>query len=124
MDRIISMGIFFPRPGRAKPGEIAFLKPVDDLPPATMIHRIIPDSSGDRLRVLGSACDDYEIRRVLVNGVEARPLLDNFASWEAEVPRADTLTATGEDVAGNLEKTPHVLRTAPNVNRAVVHVTE
>lgn len=112
MERIISKGIFFPRPGRAgDPGVIANLKPVDDLPPSTMITRISTASSEGRIRVVGAACDDYEIRRVVVNGVDARALRPNFAEWEVELDAAAAgapeIIAHAEDAAGNVEKTPH-----------------
>ena len=73
MDRITSMGVFLPRPGRAhKDDAISSLQPIDDLPPATMITHVVPAGSGGRVRVRGSSCDDYEIRRVVVNGREAQ----------------------------------------------------
>jgi hypothetical protein len=114
MDRIISRGVFFPRPGRAKNDEIAFLSPVDDLPPATIITEVAPkdglESSG-RVLVRGSCCDDHLVKRVVVNGREARPTRANFAAWEVEIDAPSReIVARAEDEAGNVEKTPHVIR--------------
>jgi hypothetical protein len=142
MDRIISNGIFFPRPGRAKQDEIVYLKPVDDLPPSTMITRIAPVESGSAeiqgsptrrssahsssshlVRVVGAACDDSVIRRVVVNGREARPLRPNFAEWEVVLDLSTdldkeagsaysgslTVSAQAEDAAGHVEPRPHRL---------------
>jgi hypothetical protein len=114
MDRIISMGVFFPRPGRASKDGIVFLEPVDDLPPATMITRVLPMGADGRVRVEGAACDDYDIRRVVVNGCEARPLRPNFAEWAVELDAGAAggpeIVAHAEDAAGNVEKTPHAVR--------------
>lgn len=86
------------------------LKPVDDLPPATVITRILP-LSGGKLRVLGTAADNGEVKRVLVNGVEAKAIGPNYLEWEAVVDRpADgKVTARSEDAAGNVEARPHTL---------------
>jgi hypothetical protein len=92
----------FPRP----------LAPVDDLPPATVITAAEPLGHG-RVRVRGTTTDNGTVRRVLVNGREARSLAPNFAEWEislANAPRAELqLTAWAEDAAGNKEKLPHVV---------------
>jgi hypothetical protein len=89
------------------------LTPVDDLPPATVITSAAPASSG-RLVVRGTTSDNGSIRKVLVNGREARATAPNFAEWEITLdrPRAGepTLTAHGEDAAGNVEKLAHELR--------------
>lgn len=114
MDRIISKGIFFPRPGRARNDEIAFLKPTDDLPPATAITHVLPGTSDGRLVVRGASCDDYAIKKVVVNGREARALRANFLEWEVEIDSGANgpveIVARSEDAAGNVEKTPHTLR--------------
>ena len=111
MAKIISRGFFFPRPGRAKSDEIAFLRPVDDLPPATVITRARPKpESAGRWIVQGTCSDDYAITRVTVNGEDARPVRPNFAEWEIEIAApTGPLEARAEDEAGNVEKTPHVL---------------
>jgi len=124
MDRIISNGIFFPRPGRAKADGIDNLKPVDDLPPSTMITRILPDFSSGRLIVRGVSVDDGEIRVVSVNGRAARPLRPNFAEWEVEVDVASAskgIAAFAQDAAGNDEPTPHKLN--PHRSRETASIT-
>ncbi len=114
MDRIISDGVFFPRPGRARDGDkLAFLNPTDDLPPSTIITHVTPTDSAGRVRVRGSSCDDYEVARVVVNGREARPLRPNFAEWEVDLDLegpSSPIVAHAEDDAGNVEKTPHSIR--------------
>jgi hypothetical protein len=82
------------------------LEPVDDLPPATVITHVV--RRGDKLLVSGSTSDDAIVKRVLVNGKEAKATADNFAQWTIELPAADKLSAFAEDAAGNKEKTPHV----------------
>ena len=113
MDKILSRSIFFPRPGRAKPEDVSFLDPTDDLPPSTAITDVRPkdrlDPSGAWL-VRGSCTDDYDVKRVVVNDREARPLRPNFAEWEIEIPApgpAGFVEARAEAEAGNVEKTPH-----------------
>lgn len=76
------------------------LKPVDDLPPTTVITSV----SGRIVR--GSTADDGVIKQVLVNGKPARALAPNFLEWEAEV-EPGPVSAHAEDAAGNVEKTPH-----------------
>jgi len=115
MNKIISMGVFNPRPGRAKEKDrVTFLRPVDDFPPSTVITHVLPGESSGRVLVKGAAIDDYDITRVVVNGREAKPIRPNFSEWEIEV--AGTLDgpleleARAEDSAGNVEKRPHRLR--------------
>jgi uncharacterized protein (TIGR03067 family) len=59
--------------------------------------------------VRGTAMDNEGIRRVAVNGQEARPLTANFAEWEIALdPPADgKLTAQAVDLVGNEEPRPH-----------------
>jgi hypothetical protein len=53
------------------------------------------------------------VRRVLVNGREAKARAANFAEWEAELPAgAAAVTAHAEDAAGNVEKRPHTVTAA------------
>jgi hypothetical protein len=92
------------------------LTPVDDLPPATVITRTV-EAPGGRLIVQGTASDNGSIRRVRVNGREAKATAPNFAEWEITLDRprsgARTLTAQAEDAAGNVEKLAHTLRLVP-----------
>ena len=84
------------------------LDPVDDLPPATVITGWARKDS--KLFVRGATGDGGTVKRVVVNGVEAKATRDNFAEWEAVLPMADVLTAHAEDAAGNVEKLAHALK--------------
>lgn len=108
--------LFFPRHAR---GESSNEKqpypedrPVDDLPPTTVVTHVRSLADG-RLRVRGTTTDDYEVKAVMVNGVEARPTRPNFAEWEVELgapgDRPVALSAHAEDAAGNVEAKPHRL---------------
>jgi hypothetical protein len=84
------------------------LDPVDDLPPATVITDV--RTKGGKVVVRGTTSDNGTVKRVLVNGTEARALRPNFAEWEATLkagPGKVKLTAHAEDEAGNVEKLPH-----------------
>jgi hypothetical protein len=63
--------------------------------------------------VRGSAADNGSVKRVLVNGTEAKAVAANFAEWEVileGVPAgAVKVEAYAEDAAGNVEKTRHRL---------------
>jgi hypothetical protein len=85
----------------------AFPDVVDDLPPATIITHVTKRDG--KLVVRGTTVDNGTVKRVLVNGVEARATEKNFAQWEVIVPAAVELKAVAEDAAGNTEKTPMVL---------------
>jgi uncharacterized protein (TIGR03067 family) len=79
----------------------------DCLPPTTVItHARRADG---KLVVRGTAADNEGVRRVTVNGREARPLAANFAEWEVTLdPPADgRLSARAEDLVGNEEPRPH-----------------
>jgi hypothetical protein len=89
------------------PGE---LRPLDDLPPQTIITSV-KQTDGAWL-VRGTAADNGEIKRVIVNGCAARAVDGNFAEWEATVPAGSAgaeLRAFAEDVSGNVEPRPHVV---------------
>ncbi|HZT82665.1 MAG TPA: G8 domain-containing protein, partial [Gemmataceae bacterium] len=81
------------------------LDPVDDLPPATVITHVRRGGDG-KLIVRGTTSDNGPVKRVLVNGKEARALAGNFAEWEVVLDRAAKVTAHAEDAAGNVEKRP------------------
>ena len=85
---------------------------MDDLPPATVITQVTRPAAGQVL-VRGTTSDNGPVKRVLVNGTEARALAANFAEWEATLEDAKgeitKLTASGEDEAGNREKVAHEL---------------
>ncbi|MHC5538884.1 G8 domain-containing protein, partial [Singulisphaera rosea] len=128
MAKIISRGVFFPRPGLSKPDDMAFLTPTDDLPPSTAITTVVlaktNGSPTGRLLVRGSCADDYTVKRVTVNDIEARPLRPNFAQWEVEIDAPNgAITALAEDDAGNLEKMPHVLTFGMSEEGGLVSLT-
>ena len=86
------------------------LDPVDDLPPVTVITQVRRAGAG-QLVVRGTTADNGTVKKVLVNGREARALRPNFAEWEALVENAGDgtrkITAQAEDMAGNQEKRLH-----------------
>jgi hypothetical protein len=99
----------------AEIGDVAFpqlLDPVDDLPPATTITdvRVL---GGGKVAARGTTSDNGEVKKVLVNGRQAR-LRGGWGEWEVVlegVPAGElTVTAHAEDAAGNVEKMPHVVR--------------
>jgi hypothetical protein len=94
------------------------LDPVDDLPPTTVIthvKRIMGERgvSTSRLVVRGVTADNGAVKRVLVNGVEAKAVAPNFAEWEVTLEKVPTgalkLEAFAEDEAGNVEKNRHIM---------------
>jgi hypothetical protein len=85
----------------------AFPVVVDDLPPATVITHVVKRDG--KWIVRGTTTDNGTVKRVLVNGAEARATAANFTEWEAVVADAPELKALAEDAAGNVEKTPMVL---------------
>jgi RNA polymerase sigma factor (sigma-70 family) len=88
------------------------LDPVDDLPPTTVITHV-SKSSGGKVTVRGSTADNGTVKRVLVNGTEAKATAPNFAEWEITLENLPTgsakLEAYAEDAAGNVEKRPHAV---------------
>lgn len=89
----------------AEAKDIAFpelLTPVDDLPPATVITSV---SKG---AVRGTTSDNGVVKRVLVNGVEAKATAPNFSEWEAAIEAPGKIEAWAEDAAGNVESNKHV----------------
>jgi hypothetical protein len=81
----------------------------DCRPPTTVITHA--RRAGGKLIVRGTTADNRGVRRVTVNGREARPLLPNFAEWEVRLdPPADTrLAAAAVDRSGNEEPRPHTV---------------
>jgi hypothetical protein len=88
------------------------LAPVDDLPPVTVITHVRSHADGTLL-VRGTCSDNGTVKKVLVNGQEARSLAPNFLEWEATLKGVQAgglkLSAGAEDAAGNVEKQPHVV---------------
>ncbi|HVE39942.1 MAG TPA: G8 domain-containing protein [Planctomycetota bacterium] len=79
------------------------LTPVDDLPPATVITSV---SKGV---VRGTTADGGVVKRVLVNGREAKATAPNFAEWEIAIDTSGKLEAWAEDAAGNVETQRHIV---------------
>jgi hypothetical protein len=60
--------------------------------------------------VRGTTADNGAVRRVVVNGREAKPLAPNFAEWQVELGAGEAaVTARAEDAAGNVEPRPHTV---------------
>ena len=78
------------------------LDPVDDMPPTTVVTHVV--KHGGKLRVRGTTADNGTVKRVIVNGQEAKATAANFAEWEITIPQAKTVSAHAEDAAGNVEK--------------------
>jgi hypothetical protein len=90
------------------PGKIAA---VDDLPPATVITAVLRRKDGS-LVVRGTTSDNGTVKRVVVNGKEARAVGANFAEWEMVFEKEAVparVSAYAEDAAGNVEPRPHVV---------------
>jgi hypothetical protein len=91
-------GVAFPQPPAA----------VDDLPPATVVTRVIRE--GGKLLVRGTCIDNGPVKAVTVNGKEAMATAGNFAEWEVTLEAGVTkIEARAEDAAGNVEQTPAVV---------------
>lgn len=82
------------------------LDPVDDLPPTTVITHVGRTTDG-KLLVRGATADNGTVKRVVVNGKEAKSVGTNFSEWEIVLENASRVQAHGEDEAGNVEKRPH-----------------
>src|SRR5262249_5092551 len=92
------------------------LDPVDDLPPATVITRVV-SAPGGKVIVRGVASDNGVITKVVANGREAKALSPNFAEWECVLEGVThgrlKIDTHAEDAAGNVEKQPHVITWTP-----------
>src|SRR5262249_41933855 len=87
------------------------LNPVDDLPPTTVITHVSKPANG-KLTVRGTTADNGTVKKVLVNGKEAKAISANFAEWEIVLDAGAgelKLEALAEDTAGNVENRPHVV---------------
>jgi len=98
--------------GLPKEIDPATLSLADDMPPQTVITSVQPDAKG-KVKIHGTTADNGDVKRVTVNGQEAKALRPNFAEWEivCDDPRAGDgkVTALAEDAAGNVEKLAHVI---------------
>jgi hypothetical protein len=88
------------------------LDPVDDLPPATVITHVTRKDG--KLLVRGTCSDNGEVKKVAVNGQEAKATAANFSEWEISLADAKNLklAASALDAAGNQEQLVHEV-TAP-----------
>jgi hypothetical protein len=140
MRKIAAHDVFLPWGGKDNYDEVVnkSLKPVDDLPPVTVITRVERNILGD-LEVHGVTTDNGAVTQVLVNGHRARieessSMTASMASrtsmgtmtskaddqsapfndWEVRLsgPDADAtqVSAMATDAVGNAEKTPHVVQ--------------
>jgi hypothetical protein len=91
-------GIEFPEP----------LSPIDDQPPQTVITHVVAKPL--RILVRGSVADNGEVKRVVVNGQDAK-LDATSGEWEISLLRSDAsplqISAHGEDAEGNIERLVH-----------------
>jgi G8 domain len=87
----------------------AFPEIVDDLPPMTVVTETTRRDG--KLVVRGTCIDNGAVKRVLVNGVEAKAVGENYSEWSV-VLEANTsrIEAKAEDAAGNVEKTPALVQ--------------
>ena len=112
-ENLITVSADFQPQGKA-PREADYpqpLDPVDDLSPTTVITRTRKQADGKWL-VRGTTSDNGGVKSVRVNNVEARSTRPNFAEWEVLLDAAQAngkVEARAQDVAGNLELTPHVI---------------
>src|SRR5262249_19182258 len=82
LDQVVVAKEFAPTGTKPKDGDV--LTPVDDLPPITIITSTRME--GGKVLVRGTTADNGTVKRVVVNGVEAKATRDNFAEWEVSIP--------------------------------------
>ncbi|HSQ58538.1 MAG TPA: hypothetical protein VLM40_22650, partial [Gemmata sp.] len=85
------------------------LEPVDDFPPVTVITQVMRRDG--KLVVRGTTTDNGTVKKVTVNGQDAKALAANFSQWEAVLSGdgIEEVAARSEDAAGNAEQVPHVV---------------
>ena len=103
MDDISVKAEFMPK--GTPPKEVDYpkpLEPVDDLPPLIVVTYAGKPVRG-KMVVRGTASDRGVVKRITVNGAEARALRPNFAEWEVTINQTnDRIAVRGEDAAGNV----------------------
>jgi hypothetical protein len=64
----------------------------------------------DKVRVRGITMDNGVVKKVIVNGREARPTATNFSAWEITCAGSieARIAAHAEDAAGNVERLAHI----------------
>jgi predicted amidohydrolase YtcJ len=83
----------------------------DDTPSTTVVT-FVGEAAGGKRQVRGTSSDDGVVRRVLVNGCEARFVDSGSSQWEVSIsdPPNRVVTANAEDATGNVEVGPHIVR--------------
>ncbi|QGJ70180.1 FG-GAP repeat-containing protein [Planctomycetales bacterium 10988] len=114
--KIQSRGLYYPMGGYGPKIHLEdnfptfpILKPVDDLPPFTVITHT--RRKGELLEVRGTTTDNNQVSTVLVNDYEATATRPNFAEWKVNIPLPTNghLTAHAIDDSQNTEPRPHVV---------------
>jgi len=86
------------------------LDPVDEMIPGTIITHVKSTGPGTLL-VRGTTSDNGTVKKVTVNGQQAKAIQPNFAEWEITLNKSGNgivrIEAFAEDMAGNVEKAPH-----------------
>ena len=78
------------------------LSPIDDLTPIAIVTHMSPPAGG-KVTIRGVASDVGVVKRVQVNGVDARALRPNFAEWEVTLNAGFArVVVKAEDAAGNV----------------------
>ncbi len=94
-------GVEFPEP----------LSPIDDQPPQSVITHVVVKPL--RILLRGSVADNGEVKRVVVNGQDAK-LDATSGEWEISFLRSDSgpllIAAHSEDAAGNVERLVHQMQ--------------
>src|SRR5262249_10856832 len=96
----------------------------DRSPPTTVITQV--RQAREKWVIRGTSAEDDAVRKVIVNGTEAKAVSPTFTEWEATVdpPPDGRLSAHAVDRAGNAEPRPHVVRVDGVGVRAVINPVE
>ena len=82
------------------------MQPINKIVRRPELRRLPARVSGQ----FGTRLDNGNVKRVVVNGQEAKATAGNFAEWEIYVADASTIVAYAEDEAGNVEKLKHEVK--------------
>lgn len=84
------------------PGTPTRLAPVTDLAPIVVATYLGGPRNG-KIAIRGTAAATGTVRKIQVNGMEARAVRPNFAEWEITLPATSRgFTVRAEDAAGNI----------------------